>query len=141
MLLPLRPDTVRNFRLRKNPTICSFPQGNRRGIAGGKGGIRTLGTLSRTHDFQSCTFGHSVTFPQSVRSEIQQNTEDALRFQVLFLEYPQSAKSIELESAGYKRTPLALPCRRTVGGILPTKQLEMASGLNTTISRKPRSER
>jgi Phage integrase family len=29
----------------------------------GEGGIRTLGTVSRTHDFQSCTFGHSVTSP------------------------------------------------------------------------------
>ena len=29
----------------------------------GEGGIRTLGTLADTHDFQSCTFGHSVTSP------------------------------------------------------------------------------
>jgi hypothetical protein len=29
----------------------------------GEGGIRTLGTVARTHDFQSCTFGHSVTSP------------------------------------------------------------------------------
>ena len=29
----------------------------------GEGGIRTLGTVTRTHDFQSCTFGHSVTSP------------------------------------------------------------------------------
>ena len=33
-------------------------------VAGGKGGIRTLGTVARTRDFQSRTFGHSVTFPQ-----------------------------------------------------------------------------
>jgi hypothetical protein len=30
---------------------------------GGEGGIRTLGTLASTHDFQSCTFDHSVTSP------------------------------------------------------------------------------
>ena len=30
---------------------------------GGEGGIRTLGSLSTTHDFQSCTFDHSVTSP------------------------------------------------------------------------------
>ena len=30
---------------------------------GGKGGIRTPGTVARTRDFQSRTFGHSVTFP------------------------------------------------------------------------------
>ena len=33
-------------------------------LAGGEGGIRTLGTLIRgTHDFQSCTFNRSVTSP------------------------------------------------------------------------------
>ena len=35
-----------------------------RGIASGEGGIRTLGTLAGTHDFQSCTFGLSVTSPR-----------------------------------------------------------------------------
>ena len=30
---------------------------------GGEGGIRTLGRVAPTHDFQSCTFGHSVTSP------------------------------------------------------------------------------
>jgi hypothetical protein len=29
----------------------------------GERGIRTLGTLASTHDFQSCTFGHSVISP------------------------------------------------------------------------------
>ena len=29
----------------------------------GEGGIRTHGTVTRTHDFQSCTFGRSVTSP------------------------------------------------------------------------------
>ena len=33
-------------------------------VAGGKGGIRTPGTVARTRDFQSRTFGHSVTSPQ-----------------------------------------------------------------------------
>ena len=32
-------------------------------VDGGKGGIRTPGTVARTRDFQSRTFGHSVTFP------------------------------------------------------------------------------
>ena len=31
---------------------------------GGKGGIRTPGTVARTRDFQSRTFGHSVISPQ-----------------------------------------------------------------------------
>ena len=31
--------------------------------AGGKGGIRTPGAVARTRDFQSRTFGHSVTSP------------------------------------------------------------------------------
>ncbi len=33
-------------------------------LLGGEGGIRTLGRLSTTHDFQSCTIGHSVTSPR-----------------------------------------------------------------------------
>ena len=31
---------------------------------GGERGIRTLGTVARTRDFQSRTFGHSVTSPE-----------------------------------------------------------------------------
>jgi hypothetical protein len=34
-------------------------------VSGGKGGIRTLGTLARTPDFESGTFDHSATFPVS----------------------------------------------------------------------------
>ena len=38
--------------------------GNRKAyFCGGERGIRTLGTVARTRDFQSRTFGHSVTFP------------------------------------------------------------------------------
>ena len=38
--------------------------GNRKAyLCGGERGIRTLGTVARTRDFQSRTFGHSVTFP------------------------------------------------------------------------------
>jgi len=33
----------------------------------GERGIRTLGTLAGTHDFQSCTFGHSVISPVLAR--------------------------------------------------------------------------
>src|ERR1019366_3823108 len=38
--------------------FCSSEEKN-----GGEGGIRTLGSLATTHDFQSCTFDHSVTSP------------------------------------------------------------------------------
>ena len=37
---------------------------------GGERGIRTLGTVARTRDFQSRTFGHSVTSPLQICSEI-----------------------------------------------------------------------
>ena len=30
----------------------------------GRGGIRTLGTLSRTHTFQACALNHSATRPR-----------------------------------------------------------------------------
>ena len=33
-------------------------------MCGGEGGIRTLGTVTRSRDFQSRTFGHSVTSPE-----------------------------------------------------------------------------
>lgn len=33
-------------------------------MIGGEEGIRTLGTLSGTHDFQSCLFVHSSTSPR-----------------------------------------------------------------------------
>ena len=35
------------------------------GIDGGQGGIRTHGTLSRTHAFQACALNHSATCPFS----------------------------------------------------------------------------
>ncbi len=38
----------------------------------GERGIRTLGTVSSTHDFQSCTFDHSVTSPIHVRPWVPQ---------------------------------------------------------------------
>ena len=36
---------------------------------GGERGIRTLGTVARTRDFQSRTFGHSVTSPLQIFPE------------------------------------------------------------------------
>ena len=33
-------------------------------LNGGERGIRTLGTLSRTHAFQACSFDHSDISPQ-----------------------------------------------------------------------------
>ncbi len=34
---------------------------------GGKGGIRTLDALTDIHDFESCAFDHSATFPKQPR--------------------------------------------------------------------------
>jgi hypothetical protein len=36
---------------------------------GGERGIRTLGTVARTRDFQSRTIGHSVTSPLQICPE------------------------------------------------------------------------
>lgn len=33
-------------------------------ITGGKGGIRTPDALADIHDFESCAFDHSATFPR-----------------------------------------------------------------------------
>jgi hypothetical protein len=37
---------------------------NRTLLICGKGGIRTLGTVTRTHALQACQFNHSCTFPK-----------------------------------------------------------------------------
>ena len=42
---------------------ASFTASPQSAIFSGEKGIRTLGTLASTHDFQSCTFGHSVISP------------------------------------------------------------------------------
>src|SRR5687768_10129917 len=41
----------------------------------GDGGIRTRGTVAGTHDFQSCTFDHSVTSPSDWSGSALQRTE------------------------------------------------------------------
>jgi hypothetical protein len=46
------------------PVIKKAPEGPFF-ITGGEGGIRTHGTLARTPDFESGTFGHSVTSPRT----------------------------------------------------------------------------
>ena len=38
------------------------------GFRGGEGGIRTLGSVATTPDFESGTFDHSATSPESVRA-------------------------------------------------------------------------
>jgi hypothetical protein len=48
----------------KRPASGSaLPLPKQRQRLGGERGIRTLGTRERTHEFQSCTFNHSVTSP------------------------------------------------------------------------------
>ena len=55
--------------LTRTSRVRMFDSNARRGMSRahvyfcGEGGIRTLGTVARTHDFQSCTFGLSVTSP------------------------------------------------------------------------------
>ncbi|MDK2943270.1 MAG: hypothetical protein PWP56_2783 [Acetobacterium sp.] len=40
-------------------------------LNGGERGIRTLGTLTRTHAFQACSFDHSDISPQVEQKTIQ----------------------------------------------------------------------
>src|SRR5581483_1502804 len=68
---PFRPrlrSACKNDRSLNLQQILLKPHGKlqqekRTGERGGEGGIRTPGTVARTHDFQSCTFDHSVTSP------------------------------------------------------------------------------
>ena len=55
---PLSGDSQQRGNLRSNPAQVSKSD-----VFCGGGGIRTRGTVARTHDFQSCTFGRSVTPP------------------------------------------------------------------------------
>ena len=45
------------------PSALSKEFMHRLGINGGRGGIRTLDTLSRMHAFQACALNHSATLP------------------------------------------------------------------------------
>jgi hypothetical protein len=51
----------------ERPNVGGVASPNEGGTSG-EGGIRTRGTVARTHDFQSCTFDHSVTSPGAGRS-------------------------------------------------------------------------
>ena len=75
-LLPSGPDEVRGAPSRGTRAPC-FPRWPGSGHAvgtlewhGGEGGIRTRGTVTRTHAFQACSFGHSDTSPRGARSSI-----------------------------------------------------------------------
>ena len=55
----------------ERPADSRAPQPSRwEGGTGGEGGIRTHGRVAPTHDFQSCTFGHSVTSPRDLNLEL-----------------------------------------------------------------------
>ncbi len=56
---------IRSSSLRSCPTERGASIFGGRAKNGGEGGIRTLGTLASTHDFQSCTLDHSVTSPET----------------------------------------------------------------------------
>ena len=51
------------------------------GVSGGEGGIRTLGRVAPTLDFESSTFDHSATSPESVSSVDGHILSGALRGQ------------------------------------------------------------
>jgi hypothetical protein len=49
-----------------NAACRGLPPEAQRAQGGGQGGIRTRGTLSRTHTFQACAFNRSATCPQKL---------------------------------------------------------------------------
>jgi hypothetical protein len=68
----------------------SFCKGFELLISGGEGGIRTLGTLARTPDFESGTFDHSATSPDSVVHTILLQCE-VKEYISIFCNFQQSA--------------------------------------------------
>ncbi|VXA98685.1 hypothetical protein MASSI9I_10204 [Massilia sp. 9I] len=71
---------------------------------GGEGGIRTHGTVTRTPDFESGTFDHSATSPESVLrslvSERQHYSGALAKTEELF----KTCSSIALQAPGAKRS-------------------------------------
>jgi hypothetical protein len=72
---------------------------------GGKGGIRTLVTLSRKHAFQACALNHSATFPQDMlrqsgrRFGDKSMSKDIWGALIAIAVRPASASSRKLESS------------------------------------------
>ena len=66
--LPQRP-APENIDIvhRDSPILRYMRKAPFRGLVCGEGGIRTHGTLSRTHTFQACQFSHSCTSPGLIR--------------------------------------------------------------------------
>ena len=61
------PSRASSLRPKRNAPIA-FAIGAFAGC--GERGIRTLGTVTRTHAFQACSFSHSDTSPVSVQASI-----------------------------------------------------------------------
>ena len=58
------PSATRTALRRRNWSTGRLLSSALASVFGGERGIRTLGALAGTHDFQSCTFGHSVISPR-----------------------------------------------------------------------------
>ena len=70
---------------------------------GGEGGIRTLGVLAHTHDFQSCTFGHSVTSPSKTQLIASNGLAERAGFEPAVGSHPHL---ISNQAPSTSRTPL-----------------------------------
>ena len=56
------------------PDLTGFEKPSLHRSRYGERGIRTLGTLSGTHDFQSCTFDHSDISPKQIKQAMQEKS-------------------------------------------------------------------
>jgi hypothetical protein len=59
---------------------------------GGQSGIRTRGTLSRTHTFQACAFNHSATCPNeaAISAVLDLTTRPGFRARIYTEVFPYS---------------------------------------------------
>ena len=79
----------------------------------GERGIRTLGTLTDTHDFQSCTLGRSVISPERTFSHETTEREGFEPSELL-------SSSTDFESARFDRSrisPTSVPKRTRTSGL------------------------
>ena len=118
------PDLVaedRSWRSQRGPEAthgresgCQTRHRRQEGLAagmGGEGGIRTHGSVATTHDFQSCTFGLSVTSPIQVvtvcrLSSVRGKLAERVGFEPTV---PLRAHLISNQAPSASRSPLQKP--------------------------------
>ena len=99
-------------------------QERRGGLSSGRGGIRTHGTLSRTHTFQACALNHSATRPTNDCGPAKPNA--------LAAQPPNQRAEVHVDQRADRvrfELTVPLPVRRFSRPVLSTTQPPVLSSL------------